>query len=79
MKRLWLVWYTFLETNQSDNRSSALRECKQIQHHNTSSNGARRWNATWAGNRFVNTAGCGSITEVTTPSRAIQLSARLSF
>jgi Carboxypeptidase regulatory-like domain len=30
-------------------------------------------------NRFVNTAGFGSITEVTTPGREIQLSARLSF
>ncbi|QHS52613.1 TonB-dependent receptor [Edaphobacter sp. 12200R-103] len=30
-------------------------------------------------NRFVNTAGFGSITEVTTPGRQIQLSARLSF
>jgi hypothetical protein len=30
-------------------------------------------------NRFVNTAGFGSITEVTTPGREIQLSARISF
>jgi hypothetical protein len=30
-------------------------------------------------NRFVNTAGFGSITEVTTPGREIQLSARFSF
>jgi hypothetical protein len=30
-------------------------------------------------NRFVNTANFGSITEVTTPGREIQLSARLSF
>ncbi len=30
-------------------------------------------------NRFVNTAGFGSITEVTTPGREIQVSARLSF
>jgi hypothetical protein len=30
-------------------------------------------------NRFVNTAGFGSITEVTTPGREIQISARLSF
>jgi hypothetical protein len=30
-------------------------------------------------NHFVNTAGFGSITEVTTPGREIQLSARLSF
>ncbi|HEX2919316.1 MAG TPA: hypothetical protein VHN81_12405, partial [Edaphobacter sp.] len=30
-------------------------------------------------NRFVNTAGFGSITEVTTPGRQIQLSARLTF
>lgn len=30
-------------------------------------------------NRFVNTAGFGSITEVTTPGREVQLSARLSF
>jgi hypothetical protein len=30
-------------------------------------------------NRFVNTAGFGSITEVTTPGREIQLSVRLSF
>jgi hypothetical protein len=30
-------------------------------------------------NRFVNTAGFGSITEVTSPGREIQLSARLSF
>jgi hypothetical protein len=30
-------------------------------------------------NRFVNTAGFGSITEVTTPGRQVQLSARLSF
>jgi hypothetical protein len=30
-------------------------------------------------NRFVNTAGFGTITEVTTPGRQIQLSARLSF
>jgi hypothetical protein len=30
-------------------------------------------------NRFVNTAGFGSITEVTAPGRQIQLSARLSF
>jgi hypothetical protein len=30
-------------------------------------------------NRFANTAGFGSITEVTTPGREIQLSARLSF
>jgi hypothetical protein len=30
-------------------------------------------------NRFVNTAGFGTITEVTTPGREIQLSARLSF
>lgn len=30
-------------------------------------------------NRFVNTAGFGSITEVTTPGREIQLNARLSF
>jgi hypothetical protein len=30
-------------------------------------------------NRFVNTANFGSVTEVTTPGREIQLSARLSF
>jgi hypothetical protein len=30
-------------------------------------------------NRFVNTSGFGSITEVTTPGREIQVSARLSF
>jgi len=30
-------------------------------------------------NRFVNTASFGSITEVSTPGREIQLSARLSF
>jgi len=30
-------------------------------------------------NRFVNTSGFGSITEVTTPGREIQISARLSF
>ena len=30
-------------------------------------------------NRFVNTAGFGTITEVTTPGREVQLSARLSF
>ena len=30
-------------------------------------------------NRFVNTAGFGSITEVTTPGREIQVSGRLSF
>ncbi|MDE3104797.1 MAG: carboxypeptidase regulatory-like domain-containing protein [Acidobacteriota bacterium] len=30
-------------------------------------------------NRFINTAGFGSITEVSTPGREIQLSARLSF
>jgi hypothetical protein len=30
-------------------------------------------------NRFVNTASFGSITEVTTPGREIQLSARVSF
>ena len=30
-------------------------------------------------NRFVNTASFGSITEVSTPGREIQVSARLSF
>ncbi|MDQ2835623.1 MAG: carboxypeptidase regulatory-like domain-containing protein [Acidobacteriota bacterium] len=30
-------------------------------------------------NRFVNTAGFGSVTEVTTPGREVQVSARLSF
>jgi len=30
-------------------------------------------------NRFVNTSNFGSITEITTPGREIQLSARLSF
>ena len=30
-------------------------------------------------NRFVNTSSFGSITEVSTPGREIQLSARLSF
>ena len=30
-------------------------------------------------NRFVNTANFGSITEVTTPGREIQLSARFAF
>jgi hypothetical protein len=30
-------------------------------------------------NRFVNTAGFGSITEVTTPGREVQVSARVSF
>ena len=30
-------------------------------------------------NRFVNTANFGSITEVATPGREIQVSARLSF
>jgi hypothetical protein len=59
-------------------RSFAIRESLRLE---TRGEFFNAFNHTNLGtpNRFVNTAGFGSITEVTTPGREIQLSARLSF
>ncbi|HWW97117.1 MAG TPA: carboxypeptidase regulatory-like domain-containing protein [Edaphobacter sp.] len=59
-------------------RSFALRESLRLETRGEFFNALNRTNL-GTPNRFVNTAGFGSITEVTTPGREIQLSARLSF
>lgn len=59
-------------------RSFALREALRLETRGEFFNALNHTNL-GTPNRFVNTAGFGSITEVTTPGRQIQLSARLSF
>ncbi len=59
-------------------RSFALRETLRLETRGEFFNALNHTNL-GTPNRFVNTAGFGSITEVTTPGREIQLSARLSF
>jgi hypothetical protein len=59
-------------------RSFALRESLRLETRGEFFNALNHTNL-GTPNRFVNTAGFGSITEVTTPAREIQLSARLSF
>jgi hypothetical protein len=59
-------------------RSFALRESLRLETRGEFFNALNHTNL-GTPNRFVNTAGFGSITEVTTPGREIQLSARLSF
>jgi hypothetical protein len=59
-------------------RSFALRESLRLETRGEFFNTLNHTNL-GTPNRFVNTAGFGSITEVTTPGREIQLSARLSF
>jgi hypothetical protein len=59
-------------------RSFALRETLRLETRGEFFNALNHTNL-GTPNRFVNTAGFGSITEVTTPGRELQLSARLSF
>ena len=59
-------------------RSFALREALRLETRGEFFNALNHTNL-GTPNRFVNTAGFGSITEVTTPGREIQVSARLSF
>jgi hypothetical protein len=59
-------------------RTFALREALHLETRGEFFNALNHTNL-GTPNRFVNTAGFGSITEVTTPGREIQLSARLSF
>ena len=59
-------------------RSFVLREALRVEARGEFFNALNRTNL-GIPNRFVNTAGFGSITEVTTPGREIQLSARLTF
>ena len=59
-------------------RSFAVREMVRVETRAEFFNALNRTNL-GTPNRFVNTAGFGSITEVSTPGRQIQLSARLSF
>jgi len=59
-------------------RSFALRETLHLETRGEFFNALNHTNL-GTPNRFVNTAGFGSITEVTTPGREIQVSARLSF
>jgi hypothetical protein len=59
-------------------RSFALRETLRLETRGEFFNALNHTNL-GTPNRFVNTAGFGSITEVTTPGREIQISARLSF
>ena len=59
-------------------RSFALREALRLETRGEFFNVLNHTNL-GTPNRFVNTPGFGSITEVTTPGREIQLSARLSF
>lgn len=59
-------------------RSFAVRETVRLETRGEFFNALNHTNL-GTPNRFVNTAGFGSITEVTTPGRQIQLSARLSF
>jgi hypothetical protein len=59
-------------------RSFALREALRLETRGELFNALNHTNL-GTPNRFVNTAGFGSITEVTTPGREIQLSARFSF
>ena len=59
-------------------RSFAMRETVRVETRAEFFNALNRTNL-GTPNRFVNTAGFGSITEVSTPGRQIQLSARLSF
>ena len=59
-------------------RSFAIRETLRLETRGEFFNALNHTNL-GTPNRFVNTAGFGSITEVTTPGREIQVSARLSF
>jgi hypothetical protein len=59
-------------------RSFAIRELLRLETRGEFFNALNHTNL-GTPNRFVNTAGFGSITEVTTPGREIQVSARLSF
>ena len=59
-------------------RSFAVRESLRLEMRGEFFNALNHTNL-GTPNRFVNTAGFGSITEVTTPGREIQVSARLSF
>jgi hypothetical protein len=59
-------------------RSFALREALHLETRGEFFNALNHTNL-GTPNRFVNTAGFGSITEVTTPGREIQVSARLLF
>lgn len=68
----------FQTTDFSIVRSFAIRESLHVETRGEFFNVLNHTNL-GTPNRFVNTAGFGSITEVTTPGREIQLNARVSF